>query len=840
MTAICNAQEISKPLFAKSSLAYTFSLSGSDKEFVLLDVSDNDSSKFFVMCMDTCTNRAFDANKTLKFDVSDSNNLAYYLNNEFLSSGFLPETMVNAVDRGHVWNTEAGPSGSNCTKAYTQTAGVAVLSETELMQYRERIGVIDDFYGRVSAWWLRTGSIYNGLVKVVRPQDNFFDRVVHWDSNQWCGVRPVFWLDRSFFAENAVDFEKTGAGVKRMIYNEYQPGEYGKLYTAEQIGEMEQLAEKPILVNAEFLNNGAKLFSGGEAAAADLYVAAEGGSEAAVLDLYVGCYDREGSLTGVEKKSVALAANTAADFTLSIDKDDWENIRGYLWTAQQTAVSDRIERSAYISSVVAKSSAMGNVYTDAQPAAFEVRAQKGAAVSYIVTDFWGDTAAEGVFTAPSNSFTWTVPKQQYGYFTVELKYRDMPNSSPAKQIFCVLSDEDFTDDEGSFFGVNAHMNWQQYGWKPELINLAAAAGVKSVRVDYSWGGVEKEKGKYTFNNPEYLEYVRQHNMKVNIASGYNNSLYDGGAVPYSDTAAQAFADYQAAVIEHVGSAAAELDVYNEFYGGFGHLYGGGPARSQSGYYMRLLSKTYDTVKARFPQVKVLATATTGSGYCGEENWYENLLKAGAGQKMDGIFPHSYYTTAPPEELVDTTADFYETLNKKYGAETAEVYITETGASTYTGGVTEEEAARRLVRLNVLWMSRGVKKAYWYDLMDDGLSASDRENNFGLLRAWNSSKGAYTPKPAYVALGVMARRLRHAEFTALEKPSDGVYIGRFEKDGKKLAIAWATEDTNVRVAADEWAVGDIMGGEQPVKGEKLLTLSSEPLYLTGECSIIPEN
>ena len=79
----------------------------------------------------------------------------------------------------------------------------------------------------------------------------------------------------------------------------------------------------------------------------------------------------------------------------------------------------------------------------------------------------------------------------------------------------------------------------------------------------------------------------------------------------------------------------------------------------------------------------------------------------------------------------------------------DLWITEYG--WFTSPVTYEHPdwiqAAYLARSYLLVRRFPVAKTlFWYDFQDDGASAADKENNFGLIRA------NYSPKPAYVAAG----------------------------------------------------------------------------------------
>lgn len=77
--------------------------SAPDKRFVLLD-SDNDG--YLVLADEIYLLREFDPDGTQKFDTEDENNIAYYLNNEFLNEDYIPSEIIKYIDFDREWKTE--------------------------------------------------------------------------------------------------------------------------------------------------------------------------------------------------------------------------------------------------------------------------------------------------------------------------------------------------------------------------------------------------------------------------------------------------------------------------------------------------------------------------------------------------------------------------------------------------------------------------------------------------------------------------------------------------------------------------------------------------------------
>ena len=195
-----------------------FRIEGNSKEFILLD----DEQGFFVLCKNVYGTRAFDPDDTQKFDVDDPNNIAYWLNHDFLKDGNgglkLPDEIIKYIDNDRTWFTEGGFSGGNCPKDYTVQCGVTLLSQQEWLKYDEVFGVLDDIpqYG----WWLRTGRGIGGGANVVLASKTGDGRIGGTFGDVSSGsvrnyIRPAFYLKDDFFRE--VRLDKIGFNVGKAL-----------------------------------------------------------------------------------------------------------------------------------------------------------------------------------------------------------------------------------------------------------------------------------------------------------------------------------------------------------------------------------------------------------------------------------------------------------------------------------------------------------------------------------------------------------------------------------------------------------------------------------------------
>lgn len=466
----------------------------------------------------------------------------------------------------------------------------------------------------------------------------------------------------------------------------------------------------------------------------------------------------------------------------------------------------------------------GNIFVTGKENPCFVIKSDNAILKYVVKDYFDETVKEGHFSI-DEQYMLEFDDMPYGYFELILCENSSDSREVGKTSFCVVSDFDIKQVKNADFGMNVHL--LRDGWNVDFLHNIALMGAKSIREDYEWKYVELQKGVFTFNDSGRTKLFEDYGFERNFASGFENPLYSGGCVPYDISGYIAFGNYLTGVLDMI-SPTAEVDVFNEFDGGFGKR-GGGPANSQPSYYYELLRQSYAVLKEQHPEVKVLCNVTaTGT-------WYETVMKLTGGYYMDGGFYHPYYGPINnPEMRIKNDMDKFDSIHAAYAKRKApEIYATETGSSTYSNGISERKQAQFVPRAFALLKSRGVKKVYWYDYMDDGTNADEVEHHYGFIRNQYSSMGVYAPKPSYAAYAVMARQLSDYNFSKMQGTAS-VYDAVFEKDGHIKHVIWALEDTEYKLECDApVTVTNIMGNSTtvfPLNGTVTVNASEDVLYL----------
>ncbi len=204
---------------------YVFKVDG--QEFILLDSTESDSSRFLVMAKDTYGSRQFyTVDMQQKYDQMNE-----WLNTEFRANGNggkkLPDKLLKYIDYEQTWQTEAGRIATTAG----HSGGIAIPSITEIKKYSEKIGLADSG----EDWWARTPVSFdvmdgNSIFVILTSEENVGKTAgIHgtWSSK---AIRPMFYISKDYFLENILDMETTGSEVFRTLGKSYTKDELRGLY----------------------------------------------------------------------------------------------------------------------------------------------------------------------------------------------------------------------------------------------------------------------------------------------------------------------------------------------------------------------------------------------------------------------------------------------------------------------------------------------------------------------------------------------------------------------------------------------------------------------------------
>lgn len=385
------------------------------------------------------------------------------------------------------------------------------------------------------------------------------------------------------------------------------------------------------------------------------------------------------------------------------------------------------------------------------------------------------------------------------------------------------------------FGANIHFTHA----KPGEMEMLAASGMRWIRMDFSWGATEREKGTYDFFAYDHLmNDLERHGIRALLILDYSNRHYDDGLAPHSDEGRQAFARWAAAAAKHFQGRGVLWEMYNEPNIGFWK------PKPNVGDYTALALEVGKAIRREAPGEIYIGPATSQI----DMKFLEDCFKAGLLEYWDAVSVHPYRQTAP-----ETVIPEYQALREliaKYAPAGKSIPIIsgEWGYSAVWKNYDEQRQGKYLPRQWLTNLAEGIPVSIWYDWHDDGPDPNEPEHHFGMT-AFPYHEGrdpVYDPKPAYLAAQALNHVLSGYRFVKrLEVAGEHAalcHVLLFEKDGRHALAAWTQADgqtarVTVEIPAGKYRGLDYLGKEatdiQASGAAVTLELYDTPTYFVGQ-------
>lgn len=376
-------------------------------------------------------------------------------------------------------------------------------------------------------------------------------------------------------------------------------------------------------------------------------------------------------------------------------------------------------------------------------------------------------------------------------------------------------------------GVNIHFT----DARPGEMEMLAAAGFRWVRMDFSWGAIERQKGKYDFAAYDrLLSALDDHHIRAILILDYSNRFYDDDLSPHTDEGRRAFADWAAASVTHFKNRGVLWEMYNE------------PNIS----FWRPKPNVEDYAKLAIAVGKAIRQAAPDELYIGpacstmDFRFLEECFKAGCLEYWSAVSVHPYRQKDP-----ETAATDYRRLRRlisRYTPRGKQVPIV-SGEWGYSSGwktFDDEKQGRSLPRELLINVASGVPISIWYDWHDDGTNPKEPEHHFGTVHHeyHEGQSPVYEPKPAYIAMQSLSTALSGCTFEKrLELGNEDDWILIFHgRDGMRLAV-WTTghpHDVTIPIWPGSFNVtghtGQALGRASADAPGLKIRLSDAPQYL----------
>jgi hypothetical protein len=341
-------------------------------------------------------------------------------------------------------------------------------------------------------------------------------------------------------------------------------------------------------------------------------------------------------------------------------------------------------------------------------------------------------------------------------------------------------------------GVNIHFT---RGHERDL-DLIAAAGVKFVRMDFSWSGTERQQGEYSWTDyDELTSNLDRRGLRALFILDYSNSLYEDTitsrdpisgkevravASPSRPESVAAFSRWAAAAAKHFRGRRVVWEIWNEPNIGFWK------PKPDVKQYLALATATCRAVRAADPDATILAPASSGFPW----KFLEDLIQSGILADLDGISVHPYRNySMGPETVVSDYLKLRALIERHApsGKKFLPIVSGEWGYATHTQGVSLETQAAFVVRQQLVNLQQHIPLSMWYDWKNDGTNSAYNEHNFGIV------SDNLIPKPSYRAVQTMTRELAGYQIARrLLSDSDTWALLLTNRAGSQKLACWTTD------------------------------------------------
>lgn len=382
-------------------------------------------------------------------------------------------------------------------------------------------------------------------------------------------------------------------------------------------------------------------------------------------------------------------------------------------------------------------------------------------------------------------------------------------------------------------GVNIHFTDPQ----PGELEMMRAAGIRWVRMDFSWAGTEPAVGKYDFSRYDHLvAALEPQGIRPYFILDYGNPRYaePGEAHPFMSRAGTpefraAYARWAVAAVTHFQGKGIVWEIWNE-----PNIPAFWKPSPKVGDYLALVKATAAALQAaglRADPKSPKYFDAPGECLVGpaasevDLSFLEACFAGGLLDVVDAVSVHPYRQTAPETAVEEYRA--VRLLIRRYCAEDTmplgsydparptprrhiPILAGEWGYSTAWKDFSDERQATYVPRMFLTNIANEIPLTIYYDWRDDGDDPKEGEHRFGLVRRppTGEAKQPFAPKPAYVALKVMGEELKGMRVAqAVEKGTKAIL---FAKPDRETLVCWsptpvAAAIQDLPVMAREWRV-----------------------------------
>ncbi len=373
------------------------------------------------------------------------------------------------------------------------------------------------------------------------------------------------------------------------------------------------------------------------------------------------------------------------------------------------------------------------------------------------------------------------------------------------------------------FGVNIHFTGD-----PVDLDLIHDGGFKFIRMDFGWGGIEREKGAYNFERTGYdalTDGCTKRGIHILYILDYSNRLYESEQSVRTEEGRKAFAAFAEAAAKRYAGKGILWEVWNE--PNIKQFWTPQPSVED---YCKLVEAAAQVVKKADPSGLLVAPATSTIPF----DWLEGCFKNGLLQWIDVLSVHPY-RPQPPETVIKDYEKLRE-LIKRYAPQGKDIPIIsgEWGYSNINwdkARLSDEIQAQFLAREFLINLYQKIPVSIWYDWKNDGTDPDEREHHFGTVMH------DLAPKAAYTAATVLSKNLAgYAVESRLDLGSDKDFALKLANGSNQAIAIWTMADdrqVTLQIPSGKGTLIEMLGKREEISWKEdalTLTASLSPQYL----------
>lgn len=465
-------------------------------------------------------------------------------------------------------------------------------------------------------------------------------------------------------------------------------------------------------------------------------------------------------------------------------------------------------------------------------------------IGWSVVDLHGKEIAVGAleFTGGVTTKRTSLGRLPFGWYSVSFTGAANAVNPAERHSFSIvpkLSERSNVDPEKSFFGTHTEIT-------ADGLLAAKLMGFRWIRLNAplitKWNAVEEKKGTFTYNDKAISDLKREgfgivgtlDRTALWASTGKNDPKTEWsnfyGAYSYFPEDWSTWEKYVSSVVTHYKDDIRYWQIWNEPDIPFLVPPAG---ISNASAYDTIVRKTAPLVRRNNPEATLLGGVAhirhTFLGPGRQKDFLEEMEKLKADENLDIFTFHHYIASREKVKPLEDDFDFVRALlhDSKRRYWVTELGLDCTASSKYEFLNAQKctstlDAASQAIKFNVVLLSKGVEKIFYYNLFFDTNGLGEFMPGVNVM--WDSKE----PRPLVPAYAIMTWLLDGAKLVnSLKKSTYQEFT--FNNGKKTIKVVWADTSSPQTYTADREATFISIDGSRTSKG-LTYQITDEPVYV----------